>query len=152
MKKGRQERILELIAKYEVETQDDLMDMLKIDGYKVTQATISRDIRDLDLVKITTPDGAYKYIVSSASTTGSGNANVMKNPIVDTVISITCAQNIIVIKTNPGMAQAVGLFVDRMHDGDIVGCVAGDDTIIIVTLNNDTAAKVSEKLKNILSV
>ncbi|MBE6646998.1 MAG: arginine repressor [Ruminococcaceae bacterium] len=152
MKKGRQERILELITKYEVETQDDLMEMLRIDGYKVTQATISRDIRDLDLVKVATPDGAYKYVVSHVSSVGTGNVSVMKNPIVDTVISITCAQNIIVIKTNPGMAQAVGIFVDRMHDGDIVGCVAGDDTIIIVTLNNDIAAAVADKLKNILSL
>lgn len=152
MKKGRQERILELITKYEVETQDDLMDMLRIDGYKVTQATISRDIRDLDLVKVTTPDGAYKYVVSHVSNGGAANVNTMKNPIVDTVISITCAQNLIVIKTNPGMAQAVGLFVDRMHDSDIIGCVAGDDTILIVTLDNDGAMVVAEKLRNILSL
>ena len=152
MKKGRQERILELITKYEVETQDDLMDMLRIDGYKVTQATISRDIRDLDLVKVTTPDGAYKYVVSHVSNGGASNVSTMKNPIVHSVISITCAQNLIVIKTNPGMAQAVGLFVDRMHDGDIIGCVAGDDTILIVTLDNGAAQVVSEKLRNILSL
>ena len=152
MKKGRQERILELITKYEVETQDDLMDMLRIDGYKVTQATISRDIRDLDLVKVTTPDGAYKYVVSHVANTGAGNVSVMKNPIIDTVISLTCAQNIIVIKTNPGMAQAVGIFVDRMHDSEIIGCVAGDDTIMIVTMNNDAAVSVGERLKDILSL
>ncbi len=152
MKKGRQEKILELITKYEIETQDDLIDMLRIDGYKVTQATVSRDIRDLDLVKVTTPDGAYKYVVSKASTTGVGSVNTLKNPIIDTVISITCAQNLIVIKTNPGMAQAVGLFVDRMHDSEIIGCVAGDDTILIVTMDNDMCASVSEKLRNILSL
>ena len=152
MKKGRQEKILELITKYEIETQDDLIDMLRIDGYKVTQATVSRDIRDLDLVKVTTPDGAYKYVVSKTSSTGVGNVNTLKNPIVDTVISITCAQNLIVIKTNPGMAQAVGLFVDRMHDSEIIGCVAGDDTILIVTMDNDSCVSVSEKLRNILSL
>lgn len=152
MKKGRQEKILELITKYEIETQDDLIDMLRIDGYKVTQATVSRDIRDLDLVKVTTPDGAYKYVVSKTSSTGVGSVNTLKNPIVDTVISITCAQNLIVIKTNPGMAQAVGLFVDRMHDSEIIGCVAGDDTILIVTMDNDSCASVSNKLRNILSL
>ena len=152
MKKGRQEKILELITKYEVETQDDLIDMLRIDGYKVTQATISRDIRDLDLVKVATPDGAYKYVVSKVSSMGAGNVNVLKNPIIDTVISITCAQNIIVIRTNPGMAQAVGLFVDRMHDSEIIGCVAGDDTIMIVTMDNEAAESVSAKLRNILSL
>ncbi len=151
MKKGRQEKILELITKYEIETQDDLMDMLRIDGYKVTQATISRDIRDLDLVKVATPDGAYKYVTSRMSSTGAGNVNLMKNPIVDTVIGITCAQNIVVVKTTPGMAQAVGLFVDRIPDSEIVGCVAGDDTIIIVTIDNDAAVSASEKLRNILS-
>ena len=152
MKKGRQEKILELITKYEVETQDDLIDMLRIDGYKVTQATISRDIRDLDLVKVATPDGAYKSVVSKVSSMGAGNVNVLKNPIIDTVISITCAQNIIVIRTNPGMAQAVGLFVDRMHDSEIIGCVAGDDTIMIVTMDNEAAESVSAKLRNILSL
>lgn len=152
MKKGRQEKILELITKYEIETQDDLMEMLQIDGYKVTQATISRDIRDLDLVKVATPDGAYKYVCSRVSSTGAAHVNIMKNPVVDTIISITCAQNIIVVKTNAGMAQAVGIFVDRMHDSDIIGCVAGDDTIIIVTVDNATAVTVSEKLRNILSL
>lgn len=151
MKKGRQEKILELIRKYEVETQDDLIDMLRIDGYKVTQATISRDIRDLDLVKVATPDGAYKYVASRVSSVGAGNVSIMKNPIVDNVTSITCAQNIVVVKTTPGMAQALGIFVDRMHDDEIIGCVAGDDTIIIVTMDNGAALSVSEKLRSILS-
>lgn len=150
MKKGRQEKILQLITKYEIETQDDLIDMLRIDGYKVTQATISRDIRDLDLVKVATPDGAYKYVSSRVSSVGAGNISLMKNPIVDTVISITCAQNIVVIKTTPGMAQAVGIFVDRIPDSEIIGCVAGDDTIIIVTMDNDAALSTSDKLRNIL--
>lgn len=151
MKKGRQEKILELIARYEINTQDDLIDMLNVEGYKVTQATVSRDIRDLDLVKVATPGGSYKYVVSRVSKNGVGGVSLLKNPIIDTVVSITCAQNIIVIKTTPGMAGAVATFIDRMADSNILGCVAGDDAIIVVTLDNDTAVSTSEKLKEIIA-
>ncbi len=147
MKKGRQEKILELITKYEVETQDDLMDMLMIEGYKVTQATVSRDIRDLDLVKVATAGGTYKYVVSHISKARTGNVSLLTNPIVNTVTGISCAQNIVVVKTTPGMAQAVGTLIDRVQDENIVGCVAGDDTIIIVTLDNSAAEETSERLK-----
>lgn len=147
MKKGRQEKILELITKYEVETQDDLMDMLMIEGYKVTQATVSRDIRDLDLVKVATAGGTYKYVVSHISKAKTGSVGLLSSPIVNTVTGITCAQNIVVVKTTSGMAQALATFIDRVQDSNIVGCVAGDDTIIIVTPDNDSAAETSEKLK-----
>ena len=147
MKKGRQEKILELITKYEVETQDDLMDMLMIEGYKVTQATVSRDIRDLDLVKVATAGGTYKYVVSHISKAKTGSVGLLSSPIVNTVTGITCAQNIVVVKTTSGMAQAVATYIDRVQDSNIIGCVAGDDTIIIVTPDNDSAAETSEKLK-----
>lgn len=150
MKKGRQEKILELITKYEIETQDDLMDMLMIEGYKVTQATVSRDIRDLDLVKVATKDGSYKYVVSHMSKGISGGVSLLRNPIVNTVTDITCAQNIIVIKTTPGMAQAVATFIDRMPESNILGCVAGDDTIIVVTSDNEAADRTAEKLKGLI--
>ena len=152
MKKGRQEKIIELITKYEIETQDDLMDMLRVEGYMVTQATVSRDIRDLDLVKVATSDGAYKYVVSHVSKTGTGNVSLLRNPIVDTVVSVNCAQNIVVIRTTPGMAQAVAIHVDHMADSDVLGCVAGDDTIIIVTPDNDAADRTAERLKKTFSV
>ena len=152
MKKGRQERILELIKKYEVETQDDLMDMLRIDGYKVTQATISRDIRDLDLVKVATPGGSYKYVVSRMSKNGAGGVSLLRNPIVETVVNISSAQNIVVLKTTPGMAGAVATFIDRMPDSNILGSVAGDDTIIIVTPDNDSAAATVEKFKSVIAI
>jgi transcriptional regulator of arginine metabolism len=151
MKKGRQDKIIELITKYEIETQDELMEMLRMDGYMVTQATVSRDIRDLDLVKVATSDGAYKYVVSNMART-TANVNLLRNPIVDTVVSVSCAQNIIVIKTTPGMAQAVAIHVDHLHDKDILGCVAGDDTIIIVTQDNETCANTAELLKNTFSI
>ena len=151
MKKGRQEKIIELITKYEIETQDDLMDMLRVEGYMVTQATVSRDIRDLDLVKVATSDGAYKYVVSHVSKTGT-NVSLLRNPIIDTVISVNCAQNIVVVKTTPGMAQAVAIHVDHMPDGEVLGCVAGDDTIIIVTPDNESSKHTAERLREVFSI
>ncbi len=146
MKKGRQEKILELITKYEIETQDELIEFLSQDGYNVTQATISRDIRDLDLVKVAMPDGAYKYVVSHVSKAGRIGSGLMSHSVVDAVLDVICAQNIVVIKTTPGMAQAVAISVDRIPGGEILGCVAGDDTIIIVTADNGIAETVSHKL------
>ncbi len=150
MKKGRQEKILELITKYEIETQDDLMDMLMIEGYKVTQATVSRDIRDLDLVKVATGDGSYKYVVSHISKGAGATVSLLRNPIVDTVINIDHAQNIIVVKTTPGMAQAVATFIDRMQESSILGSVAGDDTIILVARDNGAAEDAAKRLKGAL--
>ena len=152
MKKARQEKILELIAKYEIETQDELIEFLEQEGYNVTQATISRDIRELDLVKVTMPDGAYKYVVSHVSKKDSRQSGLLTHPVVDTVISVVCAQNIIVMKTTPGMAQAVAISVDRIPDREILGCVAGDDTILIVTSDNETAETVAARLKRLLSI
>ena len=152
MKKGRQEKILELIAKYEIETQDELIDFLDQEGYNVTQATISRDIRDLDLVKVAMPDGAYKYVVSHVSGKGMRNTGLLSHSVVDTVLSITCAQNIIVLRTSPGMAQAVALAIDRIPDNDILGSVAGDDTIIVVTTTTEIAEHVAAKMRKLLSI
>ncbi|MBR3879228.1 MAG: arginine repressor [Clostridia bacterium] len=152
MKKGRQEKIIELITKYEINTQDDLIDMLGVEGYKVTQATVSRDIRDLDLVKVATPGGSYKYVVSRLSKNGVGGVSLLRNPIVETVVNITAAQNIVVLKTTPGMAGAVATFIDRMPDSNILGSVAGDDTIIIVTPDNDAAVATAEKFKSVIAL
>lgn len=151
MKKGRQEKILELITKHEIDTQDDLMDMLREEGYKVTQATVSRDIRDLNLVKVSTAKGSYKYVVSrTPSSDAISGVSILKNSVADTVTAVNCANNIIVVKTTPGMAQAVATLVDRLPSGEILGCVAGDDTIIIVAVDNDAAASASEKLQRFL--
>lgn len=151
MKKGRQDKIIELITKFEVETQDDLMEMLRLEGYMVTQATVSRDIRDLDLIKVATADGAYKYVVSHVSK-ARANVSLLRNPIVDMVISVNCAQNIVVVKTTPGMAQAVAIHVDHMPDGEVLGCVAGDDTVIIVTPDDYAAENTADILKETFSV
>ena len=152
MKKGRQEKILELINRYEIETQDELMEFLGEEGYTVTQATVSRDIRDLDLVKVAMPGGSYKYVVAGVSKRVSRNMGPLSHAVADTVVSIRCAQNIIVLKTTPGMAQAVALAVDRLPDDEILGSVAGDDTIIVVAQDSDIAASVAERMRKLLSI
>ena len=152
MKKGRQEKILELISKYEIETQDELIEFLGEEGYTVTQATISRDIRDLDLVKVAMPDGAYKYVVSHVSQKSQKNTGMLSHNVMDSVLSVTCAQNIIVLRTMAGLAQAVAISVDRIPDSEILGCVAGDDTIIIVTHDAAVAENVAARMKKMLSI
>ena len=152
MKKGRQEKILELINKYEIETQDELMEFLGSEGYIVTQATVSRDIRDLDLVKVAMPGGSYKYVASGVSKKQRGHAGSISHAIANTVQSITCAQNMIVIKTSAGMAQAVAIAIDRISDDDILGSVAGDDTIFVMTPDNDAAVGVASRLKKQLTI
>ena len=152
MKKGRQEKILELITKYEIETQDELMEFLSEEGYTVTQATVSRDIRDLDLVKVAMPGGSYKYVVSGVSQKSKTQTGPLSQAVADTVLSIVCAQNIIVLKTTAGMAQAVAIVIDRIPDNEILGSVAGDDTIFVVVSDVETAQNVAARLRKLLSI
>lgn len=150
MKKGRQEKIIELISKYEIETQDELIEFLGQEGFYVTQATVSRDIRDLDLVKVAMSDGSYKYTVSHvAHKTPAYDTRSLASTVAGTVMSVMCAQNVIVLRTAPGMAQAVGLTVDKMAQSDVLGCVAGDDTVIAVAPDAESAPIVAEKMRRI---
>ena len=151
MKKGRQEKILELISKNNIETQDDLIEHLKNEGYKVTQATVSRDIRDLNLVKVASASGTYKYVVSQVSGGDAEQNGILVRSVMDTVRSIACAQNIVLVKTVAGMAQAIAITIDHLPEESILGCVAGDDTIIVVTKDNDSARAVSEKIEKLFS-
>lgn len=148
MKNKRQEKILELIAKYEIETHDDMISRLRDDGYNVTQATISRDMRELKLTKVLTSRGTYKYTVNNSR----HHANNVKfnNAVVDSIVSVDYAGNNIVLKTYPGMAQAVASSVDALNVDDILGCVGGDDTIIIVTRDEESSAEISEKIKELI--
>ena len=152
MKVQRHSKIVELIGKYEIETQDELIEFLGEEGYIVTQATVSRDIRDLDLVKVAMPGGSYKYVVSHVSHRGAKNAGPWAHAVSDTVLSIVCAQNMIVLRTTAGMAQAVAIAIDRIPDSEILGCVAGDDTILIVTPDSETASRVSGRVKRMLAI
>ena len=150
MKTKRQDRILSLIAEHVIETQDELIAKLVAEGYSVTQATISRDIRELKISKILGESGKYHYVSPEPST--EAVKKDLRNTYMASVISVTCGRNIVVVKTHPGLAQAVAAGIDGMHIPEILGCVAGDDTIIIVTQDNETCANTAELLKNTFSI
>ena len=148
MKKGRQEKILELITKYEIETHDDMISRLRDDGYNVTQATISRDMRELKLAKVLTARGGYKYVVNQSR--NHSNTVKLNNAMVDSIVSVNYSMNNVVIKTYPGMAQAVASSVDSLNMHNVLGCVAGDDTIILVTTDTESSLEISTKLRELM--
>ena len=148
MKATRQNKILEIIGKYDVETQDDLINMLAKEGFTVTQATISRDIRELKLSKVLTGRGTYRYVQGGHKHIDS---NVRFNTaLADSIQRGDYASNIIVIKTFPGLAPAVATGIDSVHLPEILGCIAGDDTIMVVSRDSESAAEIADKLKNII--
>ena len=150
MKNIRQKKILELIEKYDIDTQETLIERLFEVGINVTQTTISRDIRELKLVKGMTGRGTYKYIVPGVKKENS--TPVLNSALTDAVIKIEAAKNIVVVKTFPGMANALGVCIDTLEHPHIVGSVAGDDTVLLVVRDDETASLVEEKLKNVFGV
>ena len=148
MKSQRQQRILELIAKYEIETQDDMTNRLVAEGFKVTQATVSRDLKELKLTKVQTARGTYRYALSQARH-GVGNVKI-NNAMADSITEVKYSLNNVVIKTYPGLAAAVAFAVDSLNMPSILGCVAGDDTVIIVTTDEASSAELSEKITELM--
>lgn len=144
MKKKRHEKIIDLITQYEVETQEELVDRLRADGYEVTQATVSRDIRELKLSKIPNGRGRQKYVAFNGEETHLGDkyARVLKEGFV----SMDLAQNLLVVKTVSGMAMAVAAAVDAMKIEEIVGCIAGDNTVMMAMRSVQDARVVMEKI------
>jgi len=149
MKISRQSKIIELINKFNIETQEDLAERLMLDGYNVTQATVSRDIRELKLTKVALDGGKQKYIVLQNSEPGMGEkyARVLR----DGFVSMDMAQNIMVVKTVPGMAMAVAAALDALHLSSIVGCIAGDDTVMCAIRTVEETIKVMEKLSKLIN-
>ena len=149
MKSKRQEKILELIHEFEIETQEELIFYLNRFGFEATQATISRDIRELKLTKIVGSAGNYRYAAHGHQPSSTPTPK-FNGVLVDSIIKVSYANNIIVLKTFPGLANAVGSGIDAIHAPEILGCVAGDDTIFVV-LTGETAAKdISEKIKHMM--
>ena len=148
MKSGRHAKILEIIAEYPVETQDEIITRLKQAGYKATQATISRDIKDLRLVKTLGSDGKYRYI--SDVSRGSDGRTGFEQLFSGSVTSVDCAQNLVVIKTLSGMANAVCASMDSTENPAVVGTIAGDDTIFVACRSSDSAADMVKELKQYL--
>ena len=150
MKSKRQSAILEIIENYDIETQEELIDSLRREGFNVTQATISRDIRELKLTKVTGENGNYKYVLPGTKPTSSGQ-HIYSNTVANSILSVEYAMNLIVVKTYPGMAQAVAAGVDSMHEADILGCVAGDDCIIIVTRDTESAVEIASRIRKLMN-
>ena len=148
MKRNRQEKMLELISRYEIDTQDELIARLRDCGFEVTQATVSRDIRELKLTKVLTGHGGYRYVLPPKEPGVAGSK--LNRALLESIVMLDVAMNIVVIKTHPGLAQAVAAGVDSLHMPEIVGCVAGDDTLINVTRDVESAEIVCEKLKNLI--
>lgn len=148
MKRERHEVVVDLINKYDIETQEELAAYLRQEGFDVTQATVSRDIRELKLSKISAGNGRQKYIILSNDDTGLGDKYI--RVLRDGFVSMNMAQNILVIKTVQGMAMAVAAAVDAMKLQEIVGCIAGDDTIMAAIKTVEDTKAVMEKLENII--
>ena len=149
MKIARHAKIIDLISRNDVETQEELADLLNGEGFRVTQATVSRDIRELKLTKISLNDGRQKYAVMQASRENMNEKylRILK----DGFLSMDMAQNILVIKTVSGMAMAVAEALDVIGFHEIVGCVAGDNTIMCAVRTVDDTILLMDKLKKILN-
>lgn len=150
MKNKRQQKILELIEKYDIDTQEMMIEKLAESGIIATQTTVSRDIRELKLVKGISQAGVYKYVLPFAAK--EAEAPVLNFALTESVVKIDCAGNIVVVKTYPGMANALAVCVDSLEQPHIVGSVAGDDTILLVVKNDEVAVEVCRELKSAFKV
>lgn len=148
MKNKRQQKILELIDRYQIDTQEDLIRRLSEAGYSATQATISRDIRELKLVKATTAEGIYKYTHPTRRETIAPKFN---SALAGSVTHIDSAGNIIVVRSYPGMAQPIASCIDAIGHPDVLGCVGGDDTVIVVIRDAQKSAEMCDKIRQMLN-
>ena len=148
MKTRRHTKILELINEYAIDTQEELLRRLREDGLDVTQATVSRDIKELRLVKTLSKEGKYKY--SSGNDSTKDYSSKFYSLLADSAVSINFACNLVVIKCLTGMAQAVCASMDSMHWDGVVGTLAGDDTIFIATKNEACAEQLVAELKKMV--
>lgn len=148
MKTGRHGKIIELINKYDIYTQDELAEYLNKEGHNVTQATVSRDIRELKLTKMSDDKGRQKYsfLENKSSDLNEKYIRILK----DGYVSMAMAQNILVLKTVAGMAMAVAAALDAINFSEIVGCVGGDDTIICAVRSIDDTLIVMEKIRKLI--
>lgn len=148
MKNQRQARILEIVSSSDVGTQEEITERLIAEGFRVTQATVSRDLKELKLTKTMTSAGRYRYSTGHVHD-GTGMAR-LNNAMLESIINVRYSMNNVVIKTYPGLAQAVASSVDALQLESILGSVAGDDTIIIVTLDEESSLEISDKIKELM--
>jgi transcriptional regulator of arginine metabolism len=148
MKSARQAAILNLVSDREVRTQEELANLLQEIGYRVTQATVSRDIKELRLLKVLSPSGGYRYVTSEQAEHGISERFVRL--FKDSVLSIDCANNIVVIKTLSGAANVAGEAIDSMRWAEVLGTISGDNTIIVIVKTAEDALLVVDKFNDIL--
>ncbi len=149
MKNERQTVILEIVSQENIETQEQLLTRLRARGIRCTQATISRDIKQLHLIKEPAGQGVYKYAVSE-NRTKLNVAEKLRTIFRECIVSIDCAQNIVVVKTMPGLANGACSALDNMNMSDIVGSLAGDDTALLVMRNAEAAELLCQEIKDML--
>ena len=149
MKNARQAEILNIIQNMDVETQEQLLLLLKERGFHTTQATISRDIKELRLVKELAGNGGYRY-AANGRRSSTGSETRLRNIFKEGVTSVDMAQNIIVLKTMPGLASAACSALDGMDIPGMVGSIAGDDTAILIMRDNAYAQQFSSEIHNLL--
>ena len=149
MKSARQIAILELIAERAVETQEELADALRSRGFQVTQATVSRDIKELRLVKELSSGGKYRYVPAVREEIN-GNDFRLRKIFRESVSSCAVAQNIVVIKTIQGLASAACAMLDSMAIPDLVGSIAGDDTAFLAMRDNQSAEQICREIREML--
>ena len=152
MKNARQQKILEIIQKYDIDTQEALISKLAEEGYTVTQTTASRDIRQLNLVKTISANGTYKYAAPGMTRVTETKAPVLNSAITDAVIRVEAAGHIVVVRTFSGMANAIAVCFDSLNRNDIVGSVAGDDTILLVVKTSEGAIRLESELREIFGL
>lgn len=148
LRTARHAKILEIISQKEIETQEELCQELNKINYVVTQATISRDIKDLRLFKVSGIEKKYRYAYINESK--NEISPKMKGLFRDCVVSIRCAQNLVVVKTLTGNGGNAGTVVDKLGFPEIVGCVAGDDTLLVVCTDNEAAVSVVDKINEFM--
>lgn len=148
MKIARHSKIIDLINQHDIETQEELAERLQEAGFRVTQATVSRDIRELKLMKIAKAGGGSKYTVMESRNTHSNEKYI--RVLKDAFVSMEMAQNILVIKTASGMANAAGAALDSMNWREVVGCIAGDDTIACINRTVDDTIILMDKIRKII--
>lgn len=144
MKTERQNKIVELIETYEIDTQEELVRRLQDAGCHVTQATVSRDIKELKLIKMQNKAGLYSYALPK--TEQANDRDVLTRIFRDTVLGITYSQNLVIIKTLTGSANAAAELIDNMQDHSILGTIAGDNTIFVAMKSEEASRKIAEKL------
>lgn len=149
MKTLRHVRIKEIVEKQKIETQDELADALRRIGIEVTQATVSRDIKDLMLIKVPAGDGVYRYALPSENNALFSQARLERN-FQDSVLAVDYSLNLIVLRTMPGTAQAVAYLIDSAKWPEILGTVAGDDTICVIVKPPEAAPAVTARFLAVL--